>query len=703
MSQFPFAAIVGADEMALALVLTTVSPDVGGVLVRGEKGTAKSTMVRSLAQILPAQAVVAGCRFGCDPGSPDPQCPDGPHLPGDGAEERAARLVELPIGASEDRVTGSLDLGKALGAGQTAFEPGLLADAHRGLLYVDEVNLLQDHLVDLLLDAAAMGRNTVERDGVSVTHAARIMLIGTMNPEEGELRPQLLDRFGLSVEISASRDPKQRVEIVRRRLAFDTDPEGFSASFARAQAELGARLAGAQQQIARVNLSDWALEKIAVVCAGFDVDGMRADIVTARAARAHAAWMERASVTREDIRVAAKLALPHRRRRKPFDAPGLDEDLLDQLLGDDDEPQPPPEDDPQQPDSDSSDDADGDTQGSAGEDGKDDAQSPEGAGEPATGDDGAQQNQPTPHQDGGEAEQSPQDHETQDHETQDHETQDVAADAPAPVLGVAQADESYRVRTFTVRGVGRGEAGRRSRAITSWGATIGSSRASTGAVHLPATIREAARGHGRRGSTGGLRIVGADVRRKVTQGRESNLVLIAVDASGSMGARERMTEVKTAVISLLTDAYQRRDRVGVVTFRGSGAELALPPTYSVEAAAACLTDLPHGGRTPLAEGLLTSARTLEVERIRDPHRRVLLVLVTDGRATSGPDALERARWVADRWPSIGVDALVIDAETGKFRMGLAADLAQRMGAEHLTLAEFAGGRLADVIRERKVA
>ncbi len=695
MSQFPFAAIVGADEMALALVLTTVSPDVGGVLVRGEKGTAKSTMVRSLAQILPAQAVVAGCRFGCDPGNPDPNCPDGPHIAGEDAEERAARLVELPIGASEDRVTGSLDLGKALGSGQTAFEPGLLADAHRGLLYVDEVNLLQDHLVDLLLDAAAMGRNTVERDGVSVTHAARIMLIGTMNPEEGELRPQLLDRFGLSVQISASRDPKQRVEIVRRRLAFDADPGGFSASFAQAQAELGARLAAAQQQIARVNLSDWALEKIAVVCAGFDVDGMRADIVTARAARAHAAWMERASVTREDIRVAAKLALPHRRRRKPFDAPGLDEDLLDQLLGDDDEPQPPEDDDPQ-PDSDGSDEsADDDTQESAGEGEQDDAENSDGAGEPPSGDDGHQQNQnqPTPHQDGGEAQQS----------EQDQQLPEAPTEAPAPVLGVARAEEAYRVRTFTVCGVGRGEAGRRSRAITSWGATIGSSRTSTGAVHLPATIREAARSHGARGATGGLRIVGDDVRRKVTQGRESNLVLIAVDASGSMGARERMTEVKTAVISLLTDAYQRRDRVGVVTFRGNGAELALPPTYSVEAAAACLTDLPHGGRTPLAEGLLTSARTLEVERIRDPHRRVLLVLVTDGRATAGPDALERARWVADRWPSIGVDALVIDAEKGKFRMGLAADLAQRMGAEHLTLAEFAGDRLADVIRDRKVA
>ncbi|WP_347813674.1 VWA domain-containing protein [Allobranchiibius sp. GilTou38] len=688
--QFPFSAIVGADEMAIALVLTTVAPDVGGVLVRGEKGTAKSTMVRSLAAVLPEQDVVDGCRFGCDPSEPDPQCPDGPHTPGEDAVQRPARLVELPIGASDDRVTGSLDLSRALGSGQTAFEPGLLADAHRGLLYVDEVNLLQDHLVDLLLDAAAMGRNTVERDGVSVTHAARIMLIGTMNPEEGELRPQLLDRFGLSVEITASRVPQERVEIVRRRLAYDADPEGFATTYADAQATLGARLAAAQQRLADVELSDWALGKIATVCAGFDVDGMRADIVTARAARAHAAWQDRDSVAREDIRVAAKLALPHRRRRKPFDAPGLDEDLLDRLLGDDDEPDPTPDDtnddpDPQQPQPDSQNDGE--------ETDREDSPSGGDSSSSDSGDSGQDAAPPTPHQDGGQADRS----------DQEQELDTAAPEAPSAALQVAQAEEPYRVRSFTVRGVGRGEAGRRSRAITNWGATIGSERDGTGAVHLPATIRAAAlRGAGRAGA-GRLHVAGEDLRHKVTQGRESNLVLIAVDASGSMGARERMREVKTAVISLLTDAYQRRDRVGVVTFRGAEADLALPPTHSVEAAAACLTDLPHGGRTPLAEGLLAAARALEVERIRDPHRRVLLVLVTDGRATSGPDALERARWVADRWPSTGVDAVVVDAETGRFRMGLAADLAERMGAEHVTLAEFAADSLVSAIRERSVA
>ena len=233
MTQFPFSAIVAMDDMRLALILNAISPAIGGVLVRGEKGTAKSTAVRALTAVLPPVEVVAGCRFSCSPAAPDPQCPDGPHPAGRReAQPRPTRLVELPVGATEDRLTGSLDVGRALTEGVTSFQPGLLAAAHRGVLYVDEVNLLHDHLVDLLLDAAALGTSYVERDGVSVQHAARFLLVGTMNPEEGELRPQLLDRFGLTVEAVAPRDPATRAEVVRRRMAFDADPAGFAARFA---------------------------------------------------------------------------------------------------------------------------------------------------------------------------------------------------------------------------------------------------------------------------------------------------------------------------------------------------------------------------------------------------------------------------------------------------------------------------------------
>uniref|UniRef100_UPI000A3E157A ATP-binding protein n=1 Tax=Nocardioides jensenii TaxID=1843 RepID=UPI000A3E157A len=300
--RYPFSAVVGSDDMALALVLTTISPSVGGVLVRGEKGTAKSTMVRALAAVLPPIEVIADDRFSTDPHEAHPLSPDGPFAADADTETRPVRLVELPVGATEDRVLGSLHLEKALSSGVAEYEPGLLARAHRGILYVDEVNLLHDHLVDLLLDAAAMGRSTVERDGVSVEHAARFVLVGTMNPEEGELRPQLLDRFGLTVEIAAPRDPALRVEVVRRRIAFETDPAAFAASYADAERALTDRILAAQKLVDQVHLGDAALLKIAEICAAFDVDGMRADIVTARAAIAHAAWHGRTTVAREDVR-----------------------------------------------------------------------------------------------------------------------------------------------------------------------------------------------------------------------------------------------------------------------------------------------------------------------------------------------------------------------------------------------------------------
>ena len=227
---YPFAGIVGMADLKLALLLNAVSPAIGGVLVRGEKGTAKSTMVRGLAALLPPVPVVPGCPYSCDPAAPDPACPAGPHLGADPLtpELRPVTLAELPVGATEDRLTGSLDIERVLTAGTTAFQPGLLAAAHRGVLYVDEVNLLHDHLVDLLLDAAALGVNYVEREGVSVRHASRFLLVGTMNPEEGELRPQLLDRFGLTVQVTASQDSAERAEVVRRRLAFEADPGGVS-------------------------------------------------------------------------------------------------------------------------------------------------------------------------------------------------------------------------------------------------------------------------------------------------------------------------------------------------------------------------------------------------------------------------------------------------------------------------------------------
>uniref|UniRef100_UPI0001B45101 ATP-binding protein n=1 Tax=Mycobacterium intracellulare TaxID=1767 RepID=UPI0001B45101 len=315
MRPYPFSAIVGHDQLRLALLLCAVRPEIGGALIRGEKGTAKSTAVRGLAALLCAAT-------GSDSG-----------------------LVEMPLGATEDRVIGSLDLQRVLRDGEHAFSPGLLARAHGGVLYVDEVNLLHDHLVDVLLDAAAMGRVHIERDGISHSHEARFVLIGTMNPEEGELRPQLLDRFGLTVDVHASRDVDVRVQVIRQRMAYEADPDGFAERYAAADAELARRIAAARALVDDVALPDNELRRIAALCAAFDVDGMRADLVVARTAVAHAAWRGAPTVEEQDIRVAAELALPHRRRRDPFDDPGIDRDQLDEALaraGSEPDPEPDP-------------------------------------------------------------------------------------------------------------------------------------------------------------------------------------------------------------------------------------------------------------------------------------------------------------------------------------------------------------------------
>jgi magnesium chelatase subunit D len=568
-------------------------------------------------------------------------------------------MVELPVGASEDRLVGALDIERALAEGVKAFEPGLLADAHRGILYVDEVNLLHDHLVDLLLDAAAMGASYVEREGVSVRHAARFLLVGTMNPEEGELRPQLLDRFGLTVEVAASREPDQRVEVVRRRLAYDDDPAGFTARWAQEETAVRARIVAARELLPSVRLGDGALRQIAATCAAFEVDGMRADIVMARTATALAAWAGRTDVLAEDVRQAALLALPHRRRRNPFDAPGLDEDKLDETLEqfggpDDDDPDPGPD-------------------------------GPDGGGQPPQADDGPQ---------GGDTGARP---DTGDGEG-DAQPQASGAGEQTPV----SAAEPFRTKVLSVPGIGDGAAGRRSRARTEHGRTTGARRprGTLTKLHLAATVQAAAPHQRARGRSGpGLVVRRDDLRQATREGREGNLVLFVVDASGSMAARQRMSAVKGAVLSLLLDAYQRRDKVGLVTFRGKDAEVALPPTSSVDTAAARLQSLPTGGRTPLAAGLLKAHEVLRVERLRDPARRALVVVVTDGRATGGPEPVALAGRAARLFAAGQVASVVVDCESGPVRLGLAGQLAGELGGAAVTLDELRADSIAGLVRD----
>jgi magnesium chelatase subunit D len=607
---YPFSAIVGHDQLRLALILCAVRPEIGGVLIRGEKGTAKSTAVRGLAALLTAAS---------DPAGAD------------------ARLVELPIGATEDRVIGSLDLQRVLRDGEHAFSPGLLSRAHGGVLYVDEVNLLHDHLVDLLLDAAAMGRVHIERDGISHSHEARFVLIGTMNPEEGELRPQLLDRFGLTVDVHASRDIDVRTQVIRQRMDYEADPDEFAQRYAADDAELARRIASARRLVDDVVLPDNELRRIAALCAAFDVDGMRADLVIARTAVAHAAWRGCDTVSEQDIRVAAELALPHRRRRDPFDDPGIDPEQLDAALADADAAGPPddPEPDPEPP----------------------------GGGQSAN-DVEPRSNLPRP--------QSP----------------------PKPS---AAPSATFRTRALTVPGVGAGAPGRRSRARNASGSAVAAtdSHGAGHGLHLFATVLAAAE-HAE--GAGRLRLQPCDVRRAVREGREGNLVIFVVDASGSMAARDRMAAVSGATLSLLRDAYQRRDKVAVITFRAQEARLLLPPTTSAHIAGRRLSRFDTGGQTPLAEGLLAARELVIREKVRDRARRPLLVVLTDGRANAGRDPLGRSRSAAALLVAEGAAAVVVDCESSYVRLGLAQQLAAQLGAPPVRLEQLRADYLARAVR-----
>ncbi|PWD44020.1 magnesium chelatase [Gordonia paraffinivorans] len=642
--RYPFSAVVGQQQLKLALILSAISPGIGGVLIRGEKGTAKSTIVRGL----------------------------GPLIADEGDRSGSGRVVELPIGATEDRVIGSLDLTSVLRDGRAEFTPGLLAQAHHGVLYIDEVNLLADHLVDVLLDAAASGRVTIERDGVSHTQEADFVLVGTMNPEEGELRPQLLDRFGLAVDVAAGKDLDERVEVVRRRMAFDADPAGFADAFADAEKELTQRIRAARAAVGEVSLPTRELRRIAGVCAHLDVDGLRGDIVVARTAAAHAAWRGAAEVTEEDVRAAVELALPHRRRRNPFDESGLSADELDDAMRSGQEAAGPVPDDPE-PDDPGPDDP-----------GPDDGPGGEPAGD---GPEGSQADSGSAAPDG----------ETGRDETGRDETGRNETRAPAgPAFGTARGAGAQRMRALALTGVGDGDPGRRSKARSRRGLTTRAVDFEAGRpVHLFATVLAAA-GRTRPVATdpSPVRVRAGDLRAAQRIGQESNLVVFVVDLSGSMTARRRLAAVADLSVEMLRDSYTRRDRVAVVVARGTTASLAVPPTKSVDVAVRRLAEVRTGGRTPLAEGLLLAGEVIERRLRAEPHRRPLLVVLTDGRATAGRDAPVRARAAAASIRRRGIESVVVDCEQGMVRLGLAAELAGHLGAAVLTMDELTAGALS---------
>ncbi|OAI48164.1 hypothetical protein AYO44_07845 [Planctomycetaceae bacterium SCGC AG-212-F19] len=635
MAVFPFSAIVEQESLKRALLLGVIQPGLGGVLVRGTKGVAKSTAVRALAALLPAMDTVAGCPFQRRPGEVIPAWP----LPADApVVTRPVPLVELPLGATEDRVLGDLHLEKAL-RGERALEPGLLASANRGILYVDEVNLLADHLVDVLLDASASGVHRLEREGLSLSHPARFLLIGTMNPEEGELRPQLLDRFGLAADVADLTDPAQRAEAVRRRLAFEADPAGFSVQWRNADAELADRIVAAQRRLPAVHISDDLLKGLSERCLGAAVEGLRSDLTLCQAACAWAAFQGRQAVEPADIDAVAPLALAHRRRSPP--------------------------------------DGGGDGGKKNEERGTriEDRQQQDGFAPP-----GAMFHPPS--------------------SSLDH--QSSMLDAPAAIFDI-EGRFTAAIRPPGVQ-MSMLPGKTRSRAAGERGPLLDAGGGSTGAISWAASLRRAALRQGSTANIGLLQLCRDDLRfwrRRKPAGR---LLLFVVDGSGSMAAWRRMRRTKAAILALLGQAYQHRDRVALLLFRGMGTELVLPPTSSMTKARRALEELGVGGATPLADGLAAARRFIMNQQRRQPGLPVWTVILTDGRANvplhpntnpangnvAWADAVQQARLLA----GCDADWLVIDTETGWPCFGRARELAVALGADYRPLDEVLGQRVA---------
>jgi magnesium chelatase subunit D len=614
---YPFSALVGQEALCEALLIGAVDSSVGGVLVRGERGCAKSTAVRALAPLLPPVAVARGARFPYGPGEIAPDGVVPVDLP---CEPRAAALVELPLGASIERLLGAIDLKRAL-AGEVVFEPGVLARAHRGILYVDEINLLPDHLVDALLDAAASGSVRIEREAFSVEHQARFLLVGSMNPEEGELRPQLADRFGLAVSVSAPRQAATRAQIVKLRLEFEAQPGAFIDRYRHAQQATARQIADARKRLGGVQLQERQLAIVAELCARLGVEGLRGDIACARAARALAALEGSDRVSAQHLRRAAELALAHRLREDPLaGSQERDEQLqaaLAECLGEDREQRRPARE--RGPDRD----ADGD------------------------GQDGGERAEPSSESEGG--------------------ARQAQAEAPAsahtpPPLG---AQLKYlRAERARLEGAPPGRSARGSELHR---IDAREARSEAGTLALLPSLRMRA-------------LIGAraPLYEAIHSGAARRLLCLIVDASGSMGARRRLARIKGALLELLGSAYTRREQVALIAFAGDRARLLADPRTPLERTAALIRALPAGGRTPLAEALELARRLVEAQCARGGRQATEALLFTDGRF---PEPPARALAAAARLGALVQRFVVVEAERRPFGISLAPALARAGGGD----------------------
>ena len=650
-NRFPFSAIVGQSLLKKSLILNLVDSTIGGVLIFGQRGTAKSTAVRAVADLLPEQNIVDGCPFGCDPDDYEHMCEGCRRLADGGRLIRATRkmeVIDLPVSSTEDKVIGSLSITDAVQKGERAFEPGVLARANRNILYVDEINLLNDHIVDSILDAAAMGVNTVEREGISFSHPSRFILVGTMNPEEGDLRPQLLDRFGLAVYIEGIEDEKKRITILKRLQERDADFTSFMERWRPYDERISRKIVAARASRDSIAIDESMISLGISKVLEANAEGHRADTVIVKTAVAAAAYDGRTSVEKKDIDLAAALALMHRSR---------------------DPPEPPSEEEEEPEEEDGDHDPDKENQLDEGQDNNDTRE--------------------------------PSDDPDQNSETEDREIPDTNDDETVTF----ETGNEYRIKStlmpaeFRVDNIVRSTSGRRTETESENGRYVGY-RIPSGkprSIAVDATLRAAAL---HPSPDGRLVIRESDIREKVRERKVGNLIVFVVDASGSMGAEQRMIAAKGAISSILTDAYQKRDRVALVVFRGKGAEIVLPPTNSVVLAKERLKEIPTGGKTPLADALTKSHDLVMREFTKDAKTKPLMVVISDGRGNVGnrtDKPQDDTRLAAMRIAEADYPAMVIDSETGFLKLGMAKRLAENMNAKYVQLDDIRAESMMDAI------
>ncbi len=641
---FPFSAIVGQERLKTALILNAINPRIGGVLIRGEKGTAKSTTVRALGDLLPG-----------------------------------TRVVTLPLNATEDRVAGGIDFGLAVRSGTRAFQEGLLARAHKGILYVDEVNLLDDHIVDIILDAAASGQNRIEREGISFCHDADFILVGTMNPEEGELRPQFLDRFGLCVEVSSEKDIEKRIALMLKKEAYDADPKGFSKQYKTDNTLLSEKIARGASLLPEIRFSNELRTFTADLCMESNVAGHRADLVIEQAAKSLAALYGKTEAGVDEVRQVAQFALVHRKR-----------DALPP-------PPPPPPDHSHEPPPKTEDDR---------QENETENQAPP---EPDTPDEEGKKAPPDQNEspETEEAENQEEERPRPDPEPTEEQKKQDKKDALEKIFEVG---ETFKVKKFTSPKdrIFRRGSGKRSRSRTA--ARQGRYVRSTlhkGSMDIAfdATLRAAApfQIHRKNGSPLAVILEKQDIREKIREKRIGNFLVFIVDASASMGARGRMTASKGAIMSLLLDAYQKRDKVAMVTFRKEEAFVNLPPTSSVELAAKLLEEMPVGGKTPLSSGLVKGYGLLKTHLLKEPEARPIAIIITDGRgnvALENEKPLEETLAVAEKMAlEERIQYIVVDSESqGAVSFGLSKTLADRLNAAYFKIKDLKVNHLVDIAR-----